>query len=163
MLDLLFLMRNKVLQQTVQHLLETSDRAGRKYTFDRLDVLEGPTGRRRWTAQKKASIVAESCAPGARVGDVGRRHGLTPQHLTSWRRLAREGKIVLPAEEMVGFAPIVVEDARADASETPSSQASVPIEIETEGFIVRVPADVAAGRLAEIVGALRAAQRPVSG
>jgi transposase len=54
--------------------------------------------------------VAESFAPGARVGDVARRHGLTPQHLTSWRRLTRKGRIVLPAEEMVGFAPIFVED-----------------------------------------------------
>ncbi len=141
------------MQQTVQHLLETNDRG-----VTRLDVLEGPTGRPSWTAEKKASIVAESFVPGARVGDVARRHGLTPQHLTSWRRLAREGKIVLPAEEMVGFAPIVVEDEREDAPETPSSQASVPIEIEMDGLMVRVPADIATDRLAEIIAALRAAR-----
>lgn len=135
----------------MQHLLETNDRG-----LTRLDVLEGPTGRRSWTPEKKASIVAESFAPGARVGDVARRHGLTPQHLTSWRRLAREGKIVLPAEEMVGFAPIVVDDERGDPTELPPSQVPVPIEIEMDGLMVRVPADTATDRLAEIVAALRA-------
>lgn len=141
------------MQQAVQHLLETNDRGGRNYTFDRLDVLEGPTGRRRWTDERKALIVAESFAPGARVGDVARRHGMTPQHLTAWRRLAREGKIILPVDEMVGFAPIVVDDESADAP-----AASIPIEIETDGVTVRVSADIDADRLADIIAALRAAR-----
>ena len=144
----MLLTRSKALQQTVQHLLETNARG-----VTRLDVLEGPTGRRRWTDEKKALIVAESFSPGARVGDVARRHGLTPQHLTSWRRLAREGKIILPAEEMAGFAAIVVDDEGADAP-----AASVPIEIETDGVTVRVSADIDADRLADIITALRAAR-----
>ena len=41
----------------------------------RLEVLEGPTGRRSWSDDVKGRIVAESFEPGARVVDVARRHG----------------------------------------------------------------------------------------
>ncbi|MDB5661563.1 MAG: transposase, partial [Cypionkella sp.] len=36
----------------------------------RIEVLDGPTGRRRWPDEVKARIVAESLVPGARVCDV---------------------------------------------------------------------------------------------
>lgn len=55
-----------------------------------MEVLSGPTGRRRWPDEVKARIVAESFLPGARVGDV------VPSQLTTWRRLAREGRLALP-------------------------------------------------------------------
>ena len=54
----------------------------------RMEVLEGPTGRRSWPDEVKARIVAESFEPGARVCDVAQRHGLAPQHLSTWRGLA---------------------------------------------------------------------------
>lgn len=38
----------------------------------RLEVIEGPTGRRQRTRAEKARIVAESLIPGARVADVAR-------------------------------------------------------------------------------------------
>ena len=59
----------------------------------RMEVLEGPTGRRTWPDDLKARIVAESFEPGVRVRDVARRHGLAPQHLSTWRGLARQGKL----------------------------------------------------------------------
>ena len=43
----------------------------------RLDVIEGPTGRRRRTDDEKARIVAESFLPGVRVSEVARRHGIS--------------------------------------------------------------------------------------
>lgn len=49
----------------------------------RIEVIDGPTGRRRWRDDLKARIVAESFAPAARVAELrhalyGRRGGAPP-------------------------------------------------------------------------------------
>jgi transposase len=69
----------------VQHLLASAGS-----NIGRLEVLEGPTGRCNWPDEVKAQIEAETFEPGVKVSAVARRHGLTPQHLTLWRRAARE-------------------------------------------------------------------------
>ena len=58
----------------MQHLLAS---AGSH--ISRLEVLEGPTGRRNWPDEVKAQIVAESFEPGVKVSGVARRHGLMPE------------------------------------------------------------------------------------
>jgi transposase len=71
-----------------------------------------PSGRRRrWSDAQKAQIVAESFVPGAVVAEVARRYEMTPQHLTSWRTLAKRGLLVLPACNEPEFARVVVSDA----------------------------------------------------
>ena len=62
----------------VDHIVDASEPAGR-------------VRRRRWSDEVKAQIVTESLAPGAMVAEVARRHGLTPQHLSAWRKAARAG------------------------------------------------------------------------
>ena len=57
----------------------------------RIEVITGDGGRRRWTVDEKARIVAETLDPGAVVPVVARRYGLTPQQLFAWRREARNG------------------------------------------------------------------------
>lgn len=52
----------------------------------RMEVVSGRTGRRSWPDDVKARIVSESSRPGAVVNDVARRHAVTPQQLTHWRR-----------------------------------------------------------------------------
>jgi transposase len=66
----------------------------------RVEVVEPHRGNRRWPDDVKAQIVAESFQPDARVVDVARRHGIVPHQLSDWRRMAREGKLVLPADSM---------------------------------------------------------------
>ena len=56
----------------------------------RMEVFTGAGRRRSWSAAEKAAIVAESYGAGETVCGVARRHGLTPQQLFSWRRLARQ-------------------------------------------------------------------------
>lgn len=124
----------------VQHYLETNEPG-----MARLEVLEGPTGRRRWSVEAKSAIVGESFMPGVRVADVARRHGLTPQHLTSWRRLAREGKLVLPADEGL---------PETTGPSVPDAAAGL-IEVETSDLVLRVPTNTLPRRLAELVSALR--------
>ncbi|WGF90769.1 IS66-like element accessory protein TnpA [Marinivivus vitaminiproducens] len=137
------------MQQSAQGLLD-----GQGSVVQRLEVVEGPTGRRNWPRESKARIVAESFAVGARVADVARRHRLQPQQVTAWRREARAGKLVLPADEELGFASLMLDEPPAPAVEVPPVSGS--IEIVVEGVVVRLPGDSTPMRVAAIATALRA-------
>lgn len=118
----------------------------------RMEVLEGPTGRRSWPDEEKVRIVRESLEPGARVCDVARRNGMTPQHLSSWRGLAKKGKlnVPVPEEDFPAFAALEVVEERAPV-------AAASIELEADGVTLRLPGDTSARRIAEIAIALRQA------
>lgn len=122
--------------------------------IDRLEILSGPTGRRRWTDEFKARVVAESLRPGSRVADVARRHDLRPQHLSQWRRAAREGRLVL-AGDGPGFASLVMDDEPEDDAKGQVFAAGAElIEIAVSGVTVRLPVDCASHRVARIAAAL---------
>jgi transposase len=55
----------------------------------RIEVITGTGRRRRWSAETKAQIIAESFTGEASVSEVARRHGLRPQQLFGWRHYAR--------------------------------------------------------------------------
>ena len=57
--------------------------------FRRIEVLTGPTRRRRWSVAEKGRIVAETMSPGATVTEVARRWQVCPQQVWGWRREAR--------------------------------------------------------------------------
>src|ERR687891_434626 len=57
----------------------------------RLEVITGTLGRRRWSAEAKARIVAESLAPGVMISEGARRHDLRPQQLFAWRQVLGAG------------------------------------------------------------------------
>lgn len=114
-------------------------------------------GRRRWPDGLKAQIVAETLEPGATVRSVAERHGLRANRLSEWRRLAKDGKLVLPASEWPpGFAPLVLcDDGHPDASPEATSTAGAPlIEIAVGDVTIRLDAGTSAARIAEIVRAV---------
>ena len=114
-------------------------------------MLPAPGGRRRWPSELKARLVAETLEPGATVRGVARRYDVHETQLSCWRRLAREGGLVLPAAA-VAFAPLVVEAEDRSVAEA----AGARLEVVLERVTVRLDAAVPADRLAEIVSALNA-------
>ena len=58
-----------------------------------IDILSGPERRRRWTAAEKVAIVNETYEPGVTVSLVARRHGIAPNQLFHWRKLASQGAL----------------------------------------------------------------------
>jgi transposase len=116
----------------------------------RLEVITGALGRRRWSAEAKARIVAESLAPGVVISEVARRHDLRPQQLFAWRHQARQGRLALPAAEL-SFVPVV---GAADAPPAATAVASV-IEVALGGALVRVPPEVDGRLLAKVLRAVK--------
>jgi transposase len=94
---------------------------------------------RKWPDEVKARVVAETLMPGVTVNEVARRHGIPANHVSSWRTLARTGRLVLRAlEDPVEFAALMVGPAehapRADGG------AVVRPEIVADGVVVHLEA-----------------------
>jgi len=119
-----------------------------------IDMVVGPRGHRRWPDAVKAQIVAETLVEGASVGAVARRYDMRANHLSEWRRMAREGKLVLPAVTAEpSFAALVV---REDVEATPDPEPPSPLDLICGAVTVRLDAGTSAARIAEIARALNA-------
>lgn len=57
----------------------------------KLEVLSGPERRRRWSTAEKLAIIHETYEADATVSIVARRHGIQPNQLFAWRKLASQG------------------------------------------------------------------------
>ena len=123
-----------------------------------MEFLQSGTGRRRnrrWPDEVKARIVAETLEPGASVGAVARRHGITANHISSWRGRAKRGELILPAPETaVEFASLVL--GAHPAASAPVPRTGDVIEISYGGTTIRLGPDTSASRIAEVVHALMA-------
>ena len=82
------------------------------------------------------------------VKEVAHRHDLQPNHLSTWRRLAREGKLVILELGEAGFATIML------SAREPLPPSLSTIEIVTGQVAVRLDTKTDADRLAQIVHAL---------
>ena len=121
-------------------------------SVSRMEVLAGPTGQRRWSDAMKGRIIAWSLVPGVTVRPVAQRYGHKPNHLSSWRGLARAGKLVVSDFAGANFAAVVIAD--------PLPPSPVPldrIELIVGGMTHRLAAATDARRVAELAAALRAA------
>jgi transposase len=108
----------------------------------RIEVFTGAGRRRRWSAEAKARIVAESYA--ASVGEVADRYALCKNQLFGWRRDARRA-----AGEQVAFAPVVDEPGQAGRMDIGI------IEIELGAARLRIGPGAEVGMAVAVIGALR--------
>ena len=126
------------------------------------EIVYDSLGRRRWPDEFKGRLVAQSFLPGVSVREIAERVGVRPNHLSYWRRLAREGKLVLPDLEGAQFVPVAVEAPSVPAvPELPSvpamsEQTAQPSTVElVKGEVtIRLGGDAPAARIAEIASLL---------
>jgi len=121
----------------------------------RLGVEVSDSGHRRWPDDLKARIVAETLVPGATVNDVAGKYDMRPNHLSAWRRMAKDGGLVLPAPDAgVEFAPLVVFDVEPPPPADEPEPVNSGVEIMIGSVSVRLDGATPAGRIADIVRAL---------
>lgn len=114
---------------------------------------------RHWPDELKARIVAETLVPGATVNDVARRHGLPANHVSSWRTMARQGRLVLPAPEgPVEFATLMLGPGADPVADPPAAvlQSADRAEIAMGAVVIRLEAGASADRIASVARALTA-------
>jgi len=120
----------------------------------RLEVLEGPSGRRKRSAAEKARIAAESLVPGAEVATVARKHGVTRWQVYDWRRRLQRGQLSLPDSLAAMFAPLVVDEM--PKTRTALQSALVKLEIMVGDVVIRT--EVELNHLAGVVLAMRSSR-----
>ena len=111
-------------------------------------------GKREWPLDLKARIVAETLIEGETVKGVARRYDLIPSTVSDWRRMARQGKLVLPNLDGMGFVPVEMDEAAALVEGPVSAGRSGTLDIIKGDVVIRLDGSTPAGRIAEIVMAL---------
>lgn len=114
-------------------------------------VPRGADGKRNWPPELKARIVAETLIEGETVNAVAKRYELIPSTVSDWRRMARQGKLVLPNLDGMDFLPVEIEAPVAQPVPTTSSGT---IDVITGDVIVRLDVATPTTRIAEIAKAL---------
>ena len=116
--------------------------------FGRVEVLTGPERRRRWSAEEKAAIVAESFAPGAVSSAIALRHGLHRNQLYAWRREQRSAVVADAGVPLPEFVPVIAQERVAAGGSA--------IEIEIGGIVLRASPGVDFGFLGGVIRVLKA-------
>ena len=122
----------------------------------RVEVLEGPTGRRVRSESDKARIAAESLMPGMQVAAVARKHGVTRWQVYDWRRRLRQGRLALPESMAPMFAPLMVEEASAPQRGRPPKSPAAKLEIVIDDMVIRTAVDLE--HLPRVTRAVRASR-----
>jgi transposase len=126
-------------------------------SLDQVEVLAGPTGRRKWPDAVKGRLVAESMVPGVRVREVAERNGLMPNRLSGWRGLAKRGLLVVPDLAEADFASVVLEGTDTALAIPTAAPCLNSIEVKTDGVTLRLSMSLSIREIAELVLALRSA------
>ncbi|MBO9398121.1 transposase [Shimia sp. R9_2] len=110
-------------------------------------------GKRDWPPELKARIVAETLIEGDTVNAVAKRYELIPSTVSDWRRMARQGKLVLPNLEGMDFVPVEMETP-APVVQPRSTTLSGTVDVIKGDVTVRLDAETPAVRIAEVARAL---------
>jgi transposase len=137
-------------------------------SYRRIELITGERRRRRWTAEEKARIVAESFEEGANISEVARRNGVVRGLLTVWRhKFTTAAGVQAP-----GFVPVRIacEGGPATTGEpgrlapahmvlpqmaSPPGKLGGVVEIEMSGARIRVEPGVELATLSTVLSALR--------
>ena len=114
----------------------------------------GPDGKRRWSTDVKARIVAETLIKGTTVEAVAKQYDLKASAISDWRRMAREGKLVLPNLEGMDFVPVQVEVSKPPEPAVTQLGKSATLDVIKGDVTIRLDAATAPDRIAQIVAAL---------
>jgi transposase len=136
--------------------------------MDRVEVITRVERRRKWTDAEKATVLAETDAPGTNVAAVARKHGIARSVVYNWRSARRAQAIVaIPGAGPVEFMPIGVVGGDqavtspepvsvAGSGSTPSADHSGMIEVElANGARLRVDGQVNERALCRVLRALK--------
>jgi transposase len=123
-------------------------------TLRRIEVIMGTGRRRRWDAETKGRLVAESFEPGRSVSEVARRHDISPSLLFLWRRQAAEATKNAESNVRGGptFVPMVVS---GDAPAAPVVNEACVVEVELGDVRIRIKGPVDRSVLREVFLAAR--------
>lgn len=110
-------------------------------------------GKRDWPPELKARIVAETLIEGETVKAVAKRYELIPSTVSDWRRMARQGKLVLPNLDGMDFVPVEIE-APAPLAQPLAATSSGTIDVIKGDITVRLDAATPAARVGEIARAM---------
>ena len=116
------------------------------------EILVGSDGKRRWPDAVKGHLVAETLVPGVTVNEVARRVGMRANHLSEWRRQARQGKLVLPDLSGAAFVPVEMAVTATPLAEPPV--VSPTMDLIKGDVTIRIDAGTPAARIAGIAAAL---------
>lgn len=111
-------------------------------------------GKRHWPTELKAQIVAETLITGATVKGVAERYDLPASSISDWRRMAREGQLILPNLSGVDFVPVQIEDAAPSLHATEPTRTPSTLDVIKGAVTVRLDAGTPADRIAQIASAL---------
>jgi len=139
----------------------TTDRAGARNR--RIEVITGRERRRRWTAEQKREIAAESLQPGVSPIMVARRYGISGGLLYTWRQQLLCGALGAVVDTKPRFVRVDVVAGHPHAAvaapltplTSPSAEPDGRIEIMLSGgAMVRVDAEVNEAALRRVLAAL---------
>ncbi|KZX98855.1 transposase [Sulfitobacter sp. HI0076] len=110
-------------------------------------------GKRNWPPEVKAQIVAETLIEGETVKAVARRYELIPSTVSDWRRMARQGELVLANLDGMDFVPVEIA-APSPVAQPLLATSSNTLDVMKGDVTVRLDAAAPAARIAEIARAL---------
>jgi transposase len=117
---------------------------------------------RKFDADWRLRVTAESFAPGALVSEVARRHGVRSNLLSFWRQrygakaraLVPISSAAAPAVSPTQFVPVQMATGAPPASR-PVTPTSPWIEIDIHSGTLRLCGEVSAAQLREVLAAVR--------